>query len=144
MAEKRNRRNKNKLLRDTIAAMALCNNVTANIENGKVVEYIGSSPDEVALVKLASKLGMTLMKRSDSSICIENAAGESEFYEIIAIFPFSSESKRMGIILKSEKYEHIVFLAKGAETVMEKLLGVFAISWQMLLKFKAAGFVSLI
>jgi len=31
---------------------------------------------------------------------IKNAAGLVENYEILANFPFSSESKRMGIILK--------------------------------------------
>jgi magnesium-transporting ATPase (P-type) len=31
---------------------------------------------------------------------IVNAAGDEECYEIINIFPFSSDTKRMGIILR--------------------------------------------
>ena len=35
-------------------------------------------------------------------------------------FPFSSDSKRMGIIVKSKETEQIMFYLKGAEVVMEK------------------------
>ena len=45
---------------------------------------------------------------------------EFEEYQILANFPFSSESKRMGIILKHIQTGKIVFYLKGAETVMTK------------------------
>ena len=35
-------------------------------------------------------------------------------------FPFSSDTKRMGIIVKSKETEQIMFYLKGAEVVMEK------------------------
>ena len=39
-------------------------------------------------------------------------------YQVLANFPFSSDTKRMGIILKNKKHGHIIFYLKGAENVM--------------------------
>jgi phospholipid-translocating ATPase len=50
---------------------------------------------------------------------IENTAHEKEEYEILANFPFTSESKRMGIILRHVQSEKIIFYLKGAEVVMK-------------------------
>jgi phospholipid-translocating ATPase len=41
-----------------------------------------------------------------------------ETYSILANFPFSSETKRMGIIMRHEASNRLVFYLKGAETVM--------------------------
>lgn len=49
-----------------------------------------------------------------------NPNNDIEEYDILANFPFSSESKRMGIIVRHRKSNKIVFYLKGAETVMEK------------------------
>jgi phospholipid-translocating ATPase len=46
--------------------------------------------------------------------------GECEEYDILGNFPFSSETKRMGIILRHRRSSKIMFYLKGAETVMEK------------------------
>jgi len=49
---------------------------------------------------------------------ISNAAGKEERYDVLANFPFSSESKRMGIVLRHQETKRIVFYLKGAEVVM--------------------------
>ena len=51
---------------------------------------------------------------------VRNAKGDEEKYEILALFHFSSDSKRMGIVLEKKDSGLIVFYLKGAETVMEK------------------------
>ncbi len=51
---------------------------------------------------------------------ITNINGDSEEYDILANFPFSSETKRMGIILRHRQTSKVIFYLKGAETVMEK------------------------
>ena len=43
-------------------------------------------------------------------------------YSILQIFPFTSESKRMGIILKDEKTNEILFYMKGADVVMASIV----------------------
>ena len=121
---KRIRRNRTKVIRDAIEAMALCNNVTPIIEsdeNGdQHITYQASSPDEVALVKFAEKMKMRLFHRTDKEIKIKNAADNFEEFDILAIFPFSSDTKRMGIILRNRKHNNIIFYLKGAENVMMK------------------------
>ena len=117
---KKLRRSRNKIIKDTITSMLLCNNVTPIIsnENPDIITYQASSPDEVALVKFAEKLNMRLIYRTDKEIKIKNISGTIEEYNILANFPFSSDTKRMGIILQNKKYGHIIFYLKGAENVM--------------------------
>ena len=97
--------------------MVLCNNVTPT-ETG----YQASSPDEVALVKFADSLNMRLVHRTDKEIKIRDSADNMEEFEVLANFPFSSDTKRMGIILKNKKYGHIIYYLKGAENVMMKFV----------------------
>jgi phospholipid-translocating ATPase len=113
-------REQNIVVCDTIRALALCHNVTPTFsEHDKSeIEYQASSPDEIALVKFAATMGMNLMERDQHLIHITNAAGNSERYEVLANFPFSSETKRMGIILRHQETKTIVFYLKGAEVVL--------------------------
>ena len=53
---------------------------------------------------------------------IKNNQDILEEYDILANFPFSSETKRMGIILRNKKHGHIIFYLKGAENVIEKFV----------------------
>ena len=114
---KRIRRTRNKIIRDTITAMVLCNNVTPT-ETG----YQASSPDEIALVKFADTLNMKLFHRTDKEIKIRDSADNVEEFEVLANFPFSSDTKRMGIVLKNKKHGHIIYYLKGAENVMMKFV----------------------
>jgi phospholipid-translocating ATPase len=190
---KRIRRNRNKIVRDTIAAMALCNNVTPifeekeveeknkfhnnkddniytnsknngiiitnpiqekeeeeldledeneksklesnyisevdnqeqlldKVKNFKKFSYQASSPDEVALVKIAEELNLTLVHRTDKEMKVRNANDVIEEYDVLANFPFTSDTKRMGILLRNKKHGHILFYLKGAESIMEQFV----------------------
>ena len=109
--------------------MCLCNNVTPvtddnnkNKDGEKNITYQASSPDEVALVKFAVTLNMKLIERTDKKITILDAKNQREEFEVLANFPFSSDTKRMGIILRNKKYDHIIFYLKGAENIMMKFV----------------------
>lgn len=82
-------------------------------------EFQASSPDEIALVKIAESLGMLLKARDADSMKLYNAAGEDEDYEILNIFPFSSETKRMGIIVRHKATDKLMFYLKGADVIMK-------------------------
>jgi phospholipid-translocating ATPase len=102
-------------------AISMCHNVTPvyTRENGsEVKELQASSPDEVALVRFGDLLSMELVEREESRIVIRNSILQREEYEILANVPFSSETKRMGIILRHTKTSKIVLYVKGADTVM--------------------------
>jgi phospholipid-translocating ATPase len=63
---------------------------------------------------------MKLMDRDQQKIVIQNTCGVMEEYEVLANFPFSSETKRMGIVLKHNQTGRVIFYLKGAETVMKE------------------------
>ena len=86
------------------------------------VTYQASSPDEVALVIWAEQMGLTLIERNLTSVKLKTPLGEVVGYTILQIFPFTSETKRMGIIVKDEKTNEIVFYMKGADVVMSSIV----------------------
>ena len=117
--KRRFRRKGNCVIRDCITALGVCHNVTPVYDN-QIKEYQASSPDEVALVKFADSLGIKLESRTQNTMTILNAADKKEEYEILANFPFSSETKRMGILVKHVESNRLIFYLKGAEVVMEE------------------------
>lgn len=57
---------------------------------------------------------MTLVERDLHRIKIEAPHGRTLNYEILQLFPFTSERKRMGIIVKvREEGFHIIILYRG-------------------------------
>ncbi|XP_066600374.1 probable phospholipid-transporting ATPase IIB isoform X2 [Prorops nasuta] len=80
--------------------------------------YQASSPDEVALVKWTEEMGLALVKRDLNTMQLKATNGKILNYTILQIFPFTSETKRMGIIVKEESSSEIVFYLKGADVVM--------------------------
>ena len=108
----------NDIIYDCIKTMSLCNNVTPILDKkGNVNSYQASSPDEISLVEFAVKCGIKLIFRNDNEIKIEEN-GEILSYQILGNFPFSSNTKRMGIILKDNKTNKIIFYLKGAENII--------------------------
>lgn len=120
--KKRIRRNRNNVIRDAITALCICHNVTPVEENG-VRELQAASPDEVALVKLSESLSINLKERNSLKMKLENAAKVIENYDILAVFPFSSDTKRMGILVRHVESKRLIFYLKGAEVIMEEKVG---------------------
>jgi phospholipid-translocating ATPase len=66
---------------DAVSALALCHNVTPNVEfveGAAHYTYQAASPDEVALVKFTESVGLRLHQRSLNSITIMNANDDEE------------------------------------------------------------------
>ncbi|KAI5953547.1 NEO1 [Candida jiufengensis] len=114
---------------DLVLTLALCHNVTPvyddeDFDNSGEVTYQAASPDEIAIVKFCETVGLKLYKRDRHSISLMHLhTGKILDFEILYNFPFSSETKRMGILLKSKfKDKQIWFLEKGADTVMSAIV----------------------
>jgi phospholipid-translocating ATPase len=84
--------------------------------------FQGSSPDEVALVKYANESKLELIERDRTTVQLKNPNGYYENYEILANFPFSSQSKKMSILVKQRETGKIIYYVKGAEIVMEGMI----------------------
>ena len=119
--KRRGRRDQNFVIRDLVTALAVCHNVTPVENNNGDRELQASSPDEVALVKFVEELGYELVKRDQKNIIIKNIRNVQEEYKILQCFPFSSETKRMGIIVQCSN-DMILFYSKGAEVVMNDIV----------------------
>lgn len=69
------RRERDPIYRDLITALSLCHNVTPIFDENQVRGFQASSPDEIALVKIAEDIGITLEKRDQNSIVIKDPEG---------------------------------------------------------------------
>ncbi|KAL4967384.1 aminophospholipid-translocating P4-type ATPase NEO1 [Aspergillus stella-maris] len=136
-AAPRTRREIGSRVRDIVLALALCHNVTPTMdeEDGvKVTSYQASSPDEIAIVRYTEEVGLKVAYRDRQSIVLESTDTGIVVVRvrIMDIFPFTSDSKRMGIIVKFEtdkgilesptEEEEIWFYQKGADTVMTSIV----------------------
>ncbi|KAL3097585.1 hypothetical protein niasHT_023385 [Heterodera trifolii] len=109
-------------LQTAVEAIALCHNVTPIDEKGKPTFYQAASPDEVALVQWTEQVGVKLARRDLSQMQLQLANGTTKSIQILHLFPFTSESKRMGIIIRDELTDEVSLLIKGADTVMAPMV----------------------
>lgn len=86
------------------------------------VTYQASSPDEVAIVTWTGTVGLTLTFRDRTKMTLSTSNGGSLTFDILDVFPFTSESKRMGIIVRDTQTGEISFLQKGADVVMARIV----------------------
>ncbi|XP_066208422.1 probable phospholipid-transporting ATPase IIB isoform X2 [Saccopteryx leptura] len=125
---------------EAVKAVALCHNVTPVYESRTDVTgeteyaevdqdfsdenrtYQASSPDEVALVQWTESVGLTLVNRDLMSIQLRAPSGQILTFCVLQTFPFTSESKRMGVIVRDESTAEITFYMKGADAVMSTIV----------------------
>lgn len=68
-------------------------------------------------------MGLTLVARDVSKMELRaTATHERAGFDILDIFPFTSETKRMGIIIRDRHTQDIVFYEKGADAVMARIV----------------------
>ncbi|KLO13604.1 protein transporter [Schizopora paradoxa] len=118
----RGRRDMSSRLKDVVLSLALCHNVTPVSNDDGTVTYQASSPDEVAIVKWTESVGLTLVFRDRTRMQLQTPEGTRMEFEVLDIFPFTSESKRMGIVVRDVSSGEILFLQKGADVVMTKIV----------------------
>ncbi|XP_060536480.1 probable phospholipid-transporting ATPase IIB isoform X2 [Cylas formicarius] len=138
------RRSETTRIKDAVQALALCHNVTPVYESTDTsdtgsmaseaeadqhfpssnveVAYQASSPDEVALVQWTQEVGLALFRRDLNSMQLKAPDGRILNYAILKVFPFRSETKRMGIIVKDLQTGEIFFYLKGADVVMSAIV----------------------
>lgn len=86
------------------------------------ITYQASSPDEVAIVRFTESVGLTLSARDRTSMSLRTTAGQTLSFDILEVFPFTSESKRMGIVIRDRQTGEITFYQKGADVVMARIV----------------------
>lgn len=134
----RTRREIGSRIRDVVLALALCHNVTPTTEeeNGHIkTAYQASSPDEIAIVRWTESVGLRVVHRDRHSIALQSVHSSriAVRVRILDVFPFTSETKRMGIIVQflqgtestsssTTEAGEIWFYQKGADTVLSTIV----------------------
>lgn len=127
-------------------AQSVAKSVSVEIQTERT--YQASSPDEIALVKWTEQVGLALVHRDLSTMTLQltgvvRGSGDDDSsitttttdfsvgslsqekvlkFQILQIFPFTSESKRMGIIVQDTTSGDITFYLKGADMVMNSIV----------------------
>ncbi|XP_068632358.1 phospholipid-transporting ATPase IF-like [Battus philenor] len=83
-------------------------------ETGSKMDYQGSSPDEKALVEAADRVGVTFLGEEGNNLLIK-IGDHTEIFERLQLIEFTSERKRMSIIVR-DKDGKIWLFCKGAES----------------------------
>ena len=99
-------------------ALALTNECMVKDEKGDI-KYIGTSPDDLELVKAAMNQGYKLIETSLNSKIVR-ITGKDYSFEILKVLGFSSERKRMSIIVRDQF--GIKLYSKGADSEISKRL----------------------
>ncbi|TIA93573.1 hypothetical protein E3P99_00049 [Wallemia hederae] len=114
----RGRRDMSSRVKDVVLGLALCHNVTPISNDDGSNSYQASSPDEVAIVNWTESVGLTLVQRDRNHITLRCPSNALHTFAILQLFPFTSESKRMSIVVRDLATQEITFYEKGADVVM--------------------------
>ncbi|TRY65331.1 hypothetical protein DNTS_002215, partial [Danionella cerebrum] len=98
-----------------LTMMAVCHTVVPEREDNQII-YQASSPDEGALVKGAKSLGFVFTARTPHSVIID-ARGTEQTYELLNVLEFSSNRKRMSVIVRTPSGKLRLY-CKGADNVI--------------------------
>ncbi|KFP37679.1 putative phospholipid-transporting ATPase IB, partial [Chlamydotis macqueenii] len=102
-------------IQEFLTLLAVCHTVVPERQGNKIV-YQASSPDEGALVKGAKKLGYVFTGRTPHSVIID-ALGKEKTFEILNVLEFSSNRKRMSVIVRTPAGQLRLY-CKGADNVI--------------------------
>ncbi|KAL6556644.1 Alanine aminotransferase 2 [Orobanche gracilis] len=100
-----------------LKVMAICNTVIPIQSKSGDISYKAQSQDEEALVRAAARLHMVLENKNGNIIDIKLNASLTR-YEVLDILEFTSDRKRMSVVVKDCQCGKIFLLSKGADEAM--------------------------
>ncbi|CAG9321794.1 unnamed protein product [Blepharisma stoltei] len=108
--------------------MSLCHECLVESNNNGDVDYIGQSPDEIALVDAARHLGYRYWKIKNNEIELHVIPFRNEdkkireFYEKICVLEFDSDRKRNSVVVREKSTNKIFLYIKGADNIIKQRL----------------------
>ena len=110
--------------RHFLLAVALCHTALPEYDSGDALPHFSAaSPDELALVNAAMELGYIITDRQANSVTLRtypngvNKEHQDEIYLIRDVIEFSSERKRMSVVVEFPDGRHCIF-CKGADSYL--------------------------
>lgn len=120
-------------VRFLLLSIALCHTCFPEKRRDGEIEYQAASPDEQALVRAAQDLGYVMIDRQNSAIVVKTLPqghGDEptfETYQVLDVIEFSSNRKRMSVIVRMPDHRICVF-CKGADSTLIRLLRLSGIA----------------
>ncbi|TDH70419.1 hypothetical protein CCR75_007062 [Bremia lactucae] len=123
-------------IEEFMTLLALCHGVLIERHDpteedaSPAIEYSASSPDELALVCGAKFFGYEFIEREPGSVSIRKPDGVVDQYDILEVFEFDSNRKRMSVIVQRRKRDDelrqmsesdeddVLLLTKGADSML--------------------------
>lgn len=112
-----NSENQKTELINALSLLGLCHTIV--IEEPGV--FNAESPDEMAFVSFAKLTGFEFLGMNDENLMMVNELGTVKTYQLLDVFEFNSDRKRMSVIIKDESGK-IKLMSKGADNIMEERL----------------------
>eukprot|EP00897_Mesotaenium_endlicherianum_P004761 jgi/Mesen1/4312/ME000022S03601 len=107
---------------DFLLVMAICNTVVPIESSDGSVQYKAQSQDEEALVRAAAALGFALCSKHGSITGVKVKRRLVQ-YEVLDVLEFTSDRKRMSVVVRDLASGRLQLLTKGAdEAVMPRVL----------------------
>ncbi|KAG8641362.1 hypothetical protein MANES_13G143600v8 [Manihot esculenta] len=97
-----------------LTVMAICNTVIPVQSKIGAILYKAQSQDEDALVQAAAKLNMVFVNKSGNVLEIRFNASVFH-YEVLETLEFTSDRKRMSVVVRDCQTRKIILLSKGAD-----------------------------
>lgn len=97
-----------------LTVMAICNTVIPMKSKNGGIQYKAQSQDEDALVNAAAQLHMVFVNKN-ADILEVNFNGVILKYEVLDTLEFTSDRKRMSVVVKDCQNEKIFLMSKGAD-----------------------------
>ncbi|KAK6140761.1 hypothetical protein DH2020_025496 [Rehmannia glutinosa] len=97
-----------------LKVMAICNTVIPVQSKSGEISYKAQSQDEEALVRAAARLHIVFRNKNGNIVDINFNASLIQ-YEVLDILEFTSDRKRMSVVVKDCQSGKIFLLAKGAD-----------------------------
>ena len=95
--------------------LACCHTVMIDKRNGS---FQASSPDEMALLIGAKELGVSFISRTSEHIELKIFDGNIKSFETKAIIEFTSDRKRMSVVIYDSLTQKYFIVTKGADSVI--------------------------
>ncbi|KAG0583093.1 hypothetical protein KC19_3G108700 [Ceratodon purpureus] len=114
-------------IRMFLRILAVCHTAIPEVdEETGTMTYEAESPDEASFVVAARELGFEFLKRTQSSVIVQepgpNGAPVQREYKILNLLEFNSTRKRMSVVVRDESGQ-ILLMCKGADSIIYDRLG---------------------
>ncbi|XP_075089010.1 phospholipid-transporting ATPase 2 isoform X2 [Nicotiana tabacum] len=97
-----------------LIVMAICNTVVPVQSKAGTISYKAQSQDEEALVRAAAGLNMVFLEKKGNILDINFSASLVQ-YEVLDTLEFTSDRKRMSLVVRDCQNGNIILLSKGAD-----------------------------